>query len=146
MKKKSKADIPSGFTSAKKNKANPEQLKKRDLYFYKKFLEEITTKHKLQLTSSNRVLMQFHEERPSIESVKAASNKKFEFPKYDCTEKSPLKFQFEETKEPKIVPVLKNRRSLADSKDVKSMAPRELMLNLNAKSSKKFIHFNQVKL
>ena len=50
--------------------------------------------------------MQFHEERPSIKSVKAESNKKVEFPKYDSTEKSPLKFQFEETKEPEIAPSL----------------------------------------
>ena len=90
--------------------------------------------------------MQFHEERPSIKSVKAESNKKVEFPKYDSTEKSPLKFQFEETKEPEIAPSLQKRRSYADSKDLKSMAPRELMINLNAKSSKKLIHFNQVKL
>ena len=36
--------------------------------------------------------MKFNEERPSIKTVKAESNKKVEFPKYVQTETSPLKF------------------------------------------------------
>jgi hypothetical protein len=42
--------------------------------------------------------MQFHEQRPSIKSVKTDSNKKIDLPKYTRTDKSPTKFEIEETK------------------------------------------------
>ena len=79
MKRKSKPEIKTGFNPTKK--IEPDQKRKRDLHFYKKFLQEITSKHKLALTSQNQVRMQFNEERPSLKSVKNESSKKFDFTK-----------------------------------------------------------------